>query len=186
MRALEQETSGTAAEDLSQEGYEILLRVHSFSPECWAESKPLLQQDWKLIGNVFQAAVALYCISSLQSLSVLPLTSSLRARCATHGQVLQVFLNAALSSPRMKRYMLWPLVVLGVEAVHGGAAMRTFVARELTEISRALGMYVPLAGKGVLDRFWASGETRWDACFDRPYAFVTQLAVDISGIIPQG
>lgn len=80
--------------------------------------------------------------------------------------------------------MLWPLVMLGMEAVHGGAAMRSFVAKELPELSRHIGTYVPLTAKAVLEKFWASGETRWDACFDRPYAFAAQIAVDLSGVVP--
>lgn len=176
--------NATRAEGLSQEAYEILERVYGFLPEQWAKSKPSSQEDWTLIGNVYQAAVALYCILSLQSLSVLPATSVLRARCNTHGQLLRVLLNEGLSSPKMKRFMIWPLVLLGVEAVHGGAAMRAFVAKQLPELSRDIGTYVPLTAKRVLELFWNSGETRWDACFDRPYAFTTQIAVDTSRLLP--
>lgn len=171
------------AENLAQEAYRILDRIHGFSPEQWTESKPLSKEDWILLGNIYQAAVALYCISSLQNLSVLPLSSSLRAQCATHGQILNSHLNKALSSPRVKRFMIWPLVVLGVEAVHGGLAMRTFVQDQLLEMNRHVGTYVPVTAKGVLERFWASCETGWDSCFDRPYAFTTQIAVDMSGIL---
>ncbi|KIX09109.1 uncharacterized protein Z518_00187 [Rhinocladiella mackenziei CBS 650.93] len=182
MRAAKYEPTGT--EDHSQEAYEILGRIHGFSPEQWAESKPSSKEDWMLLGNVYQAAVALYGISSLQSLSLLPLTCSLRTHCATHGRFLQVLLNEALSSPRTKRFVLWPLVLLGMEAVNGGAAMRAFVEKQLPQMSRHVGTHVPLTAKGVLERFWASGETRWDACFDRPYVFVAQIAVDLSGILP--
>lgn len=79
-------------------------------------------------------------------------------------------------------FMLWPMVLLGVEAVNGGAAMRAFVAEKLAEMSRGVGTHVPLTAKGVLESFWASGETCWDACFDRPYAFTTQIAVDTSRV----
>lgn len=174
----------TGAEDLTQEAYGILSRIHSFSPEQWAESKPSSKEDWMLLGNVYQAAVALYCISSLQSLWVLPLAPSLRALCTTHGQFLQVLLSEALSSPRLNRFLLWPLVVLGMEAVNGGAAIRAFVRKQLPEMSRYIGTYVPLMARDVLERFWASGETRWDACFDRPYVFATQIGVDISRMLP--
>ena len=181
MRAMEH--ASTEARDISQEGYKILSRIHGFSPEELAQSKPASKEDWILLGSIYQAAVALYCISSLQSLAAFPATSSLRARCAAHGLVLQELLNEALSSPRIKRFMLWPLVVLGVEAVHSDASMRAFVEKQLPEMSRHIGTYVPLMAKSVLESFWASGETHWDACFDRPYAFVTQIAVDVSNIL---
>ncbi|KAG2421613.1 hypothetical protein HFD88_005588 [Aspergillus terreus] len=167
---------------LTHEASNILNRIHAFSSEQWTMSKPSSKEDWILVGNVYQAAVALYCILSLQSLSVLPRTPLLRARQTYHGQHLQALLNEALPSPRIKRFILWPLVVLGVQAVNGGAGMRAFVREQLPEMSRHIGSYVPLTAKDVLEKFWASGETRWDACFDRPYALATQIAVDLSGL----
>lgn len=174
----------TSTEDLLQEAYEIHRRVHGFSSEQWAKSKPLSKEDWMLTGNTYQVAVKLYCISSLQGLSILPATPSLRAQCTKHGRHLQVLLNEALSSPQIKRFMIWPLVLLGVEAVNGGAAMRAFVVNQLSELSRDVGTYAPLTARGVLESFWASGETCWDTCFDRPYIFTTQIAVDTSRILP--
>lgn len=171
------------AENLSQEAYGILDRINNFSAEPWAESKPSAKEDWTLMGNVYHVAVEMYCISSLQSLSVLPSTPSLRARCTIYGQLLQGLLHDALSSQRTKRFMIWPLVVLGVEAVHGTAAMQTFVKQQLLEMSRHTGSYAPLMAKAVFERFWYSGETDWDSCFDRPYAFTTQFSVDMSRIL---
>jgi hypothetical protein len=69
----------------------------------------------------------------------------------------------------------------------GGASssggIRDFVAAQLPVLARHGGTYMPLVAKEVLERFWASGETRWDACFDRPYAFVMLIAVDTSRIM---
>ncbi|KAL1854608.1 hypothetical protein Plec18167_003271 [Paecilomyces lecythidis] len=177
-------TKLTVPEDLSHEAYEILDRIDGFSTERWAESRSSSKEDWILLGNIYRTAVALYCISSLQSVSVLPLSSSLRVRCSTHGQLLHILLNEALSSPRINRFMLWPLVVLGVQAANGDLEMRLFVEKQLPEMSRRVGTSVPLTAKGVIEKFWASGETRWDACFDRPYVFVTQIAVDLQQFIP--
>ncbi|RHZ67331.1 uncharacterized protein CDV56_107698 [Aspergillus thermomutatus] len=178
VRASKKESAGL--EDLAEGAYGILSRIHIFSSEQWSESKPSSKEEWMTVGNVYRAAVALYCVLSLQSLSVLPLTSLLRASCTTHGQLLQVLLSGALLSPKIKRFLLWPLVVLGVEAVNGGPVMRAFVREQLPEMSRHIGSYVPLTAKGVLEKFWASGETSWDACFDRPYTLATQIAVDLS------
>jgi hypothetical protein len=172
------------AEELSQLAYEMLGRIDDFSPTQWAESKFSSKEEWMLLGDIFQAAVALYCILSLQSLSILPISPSLRARCTMHGHLLQVLLNKALQSPSLKRFLLWPLVLLGVEAVNGDLAMRAFVVKQLPEMSRHFGTYVPLTAKEVLERFWASGETRWDVCFERPYAFTMQIAVDLSQLSP--
>lgn len=70
--------------------------------------------------------------------------------------------------------------MLGVEAVHSGNDMRIFVLNHLEEMSRNVGTYIPLTGKEALEKFWASGRTDWDACFDKPYAFVMQASVDVS------
>ena len=181
MQATRHDPSTT--EKCAQEAYSIAARVHDFSPERWAQPKPSSNKDWMRLGNIYQAAVGLYCILSLQSLSVLPRSLSLRTQCARHAQILQVLVKQALSSPKTKRFMIWPLVVLGVEAVHGDSALRTSVGQQLVELSRYAGTYVPLLAKSVLERFWVSGETAWDSCFDRPYAFTTQIAVDMSAII---
>jgi hypothetical protein len=174
----------TGAGYLSQEAYEILDRIQDFSPEQWSRSKSSSVEDWMLLGNSYQAAVSLYCILSLQSLAVLPTAPVLRARCSTHGQRLQEILNEGLSSPKLKRFMIWPLVLLGVEAVHDGTAMRAFVAKQLPQLSHDIGTYVPLMAKRVLEQFWDSGKTGWDACFDKSYVFTTQIAVDTSHMLP--
>lgn len=174
---------GPKLEVLCQEAHAIQTRLHDFSPEQWANTKPRSKQDWALIGSIYQTALMLYCASSLNSLSVLPTTPALRAECAAHARRLHLALAQAVTNSKIKRFTLWPLVVLGVEAAHaGGGAMRDFVAGQLPVLSREAGTYVPLTAKGVLERFWASGETGWDACFDRPYAMVMQIAVDTSRI----
>lgn len=173
-----------ATEAFQKESFEILERINCFSPHRLAQSKSSNQEVWALVGLVYQATVALYCILSLQSLSILPDTPALRVQCATHGRLMQTLLVEALASKSLKRFMIWPLVVLGVEAVHGDPPMRTFVAKELSELSQSVGSYVPLTAKRVLGEFWASGKTRWDACFDRPYVFTGQIAVDTSGLMP--
>ncbi|KAK5625752.1 hypothetical protein RRF57_001468 [Xylaria bambusicola] len=169
--------------DLSPQAYEILNCICAFSPQQWTGSKSSSKLDWVLLGKAYQAAVTLYCILSLQSVSILPLESSLRARCATQSGLLQGLLTRTLSSPRTKRFMLWPLVLLGVEAIHCSQIMRSFVEAQLSQLSSDIGSSAPLVAKDILTRFWASGETRWDACFDNPYVFSSQLAVDISHIL---
>lgn len=168
------------AKTFTTEAFKILNRIQAFSPETWAESKPSAHDDWVLVGNIYQYAVALYCILSLQSLSVLPRTAALRETCKLSANLLQILLREGVPSPRLKTFFLWPLIVLGVEAVHSDNDMRVFVLKNLEDMSRNVGTYIPLTGKDVLERFWASGSTDWDACFDKPYAFVMQASVDVS------
>lgn len=185
LRATQQQEllSPTGAEsNFADQGYGILNRIHDVSLIHWAQSKPSLQEDWILVGTIYQCSVALYCVLSLQSLSVFPSSPELRALCAAHGRTLQSHLIGGLATPKISRVLLWPLVVLGVEAVHGDAEMRGFVVTQLQLLSRDVGTSVPITAKNLLESFWESGDTRWDACFDRAYAFTTQIAVDNSRI----
>ncbi|ETS80026.1 hypothetical protein PFICI_07555 [Pestalotiopsis fici W106-1] len=174
------------AEETALDAYRTLDRIHAFSPILWTESRSLLsRQDWMRVSSAYQTAVALYCILALQSASLIPETPSMRSQCAEHGHHLQSVLVECLASSRTKRFMVWPLVVLGVEAVHKGAApIRAFVADRLPELSCDLGTSVPLTAKAVLEAFWASGNERWDDCFDRQYIFTTQIAPDTSQLFP--
>lgn len=178
MRAAKQMPTG--AVDFTHEAYETLNRIQQFSPEQWAESKPSAKrEDWVLLGKIHQAALALYCINSLQSLSVLPQIPFLRSCRTSHSQQLQTLLEQGLPVPSINLFMLWPLIVLGVEAVTGGVALRAFVQEQLPDMSRRTGMLAPLTAKNVLQRFWDSRETGWDSCFDRPCAFVMDPAVNV-------
>ncbi|AEO58617.1 hypothetical protein MYCTH_2065658 [Thermothelomyces thermophilus ATCC 42464] len=174
--------------EMAQEALETLERVRAFSPDHWASTKPRSRPDWALIGHIYHAAVALYWASSLQSLSVLQAAAPPPPLCATaQARLLRGLLVRALACPHLRHFILWPLVVLGVQAAgEGGAAARDFVAAELPSLARSGGTRAPLTAKRVLERFWALGETRWDACFDRPYAFVMQIAADTSRIVSGG
>jgi hypothetical protein len=56
--------------------------------------------------------------------------------------------------------------------------IRAFVVQALLALAHHSGSCVPLTAKQVLEAFWASGQTGWDACFARPYVFTGQIAVD--------
>jgi hypothetical protein len=176
-----------------EEAQTILQRIHGFSPEQWAESKPAANDDWRLVGRIYQAALTIYCTRSLHTLPIRPsptdnlLNAQSELHAITQQLLLHELLGIALANNRIQRFLLWPLIVHGVEACHGHGDGRTreFVKEQLCEMSRQVGSYAPLAAKGVLERFWASGETGWDACFDRPYLFLNQFAVDMIGISPE-
>lgn len=208
---------------------QILSRIQeSFSPSAWTTLKLVsLQvspaesaaQGWLLIARIYQAATALYCLLSLRHLLV---AHSVDATVYTQARLLRALLGEGLASPRMKRFLVWPLVVLGVvsfslslsrdpdttvkeEGMAGGVdgncpggdedgggkdgaeeerndgerdEAREFVRMQLAELGWHMGSCVPLTAKAVLERFWASGKTDWDACFATPYVFTGQIAVD--------
>lgn len=174
---------------LSGEGYQLLAGINLFSPNHWAQSKPSSsKKDWVLIASIYHAAVVVYCISSLRSLAVFPRAGNalLDSQRATHAPGLRDLLVRGLAVQSVRRFTLWPLVVLGVEAT--SSDMQAFVAEHLEALSQDVGTYVPLAAKGALGRFWErGGEGGWDGCFgERAYAFTTQIAVDISRVEYEG
>ncbi|KAL2150544.1 hypothetical protein VTH82DRAFT_7107 [Thermothelomyces myriococcoides] len=174
--------------ELVKEALETLERIRTFDPDLWASTKPRSQSDWALMGHIYHVAAMMYWSSSLQSISVLlSTTPSLPpppVPCAVaQVPLLHSLLTRAVACPHLRHFTLWPLVVLGVQAAgEDGVGARDFVAAELPALARSGGTNAPLTAKRVLERFWASGETQWDACFDRPYAFVMQIAVDTSRI----
>ncbi|KAB8230415.1 uncharacterized protein BDW43DRAFT_285881 [Aspergillus alliaceus] len=100
--------------DLTDEAYGILNRIRVFSPGQWAGYKSAPNEEWVFLGNMQQTSITLYCISSLQNLSVLPSIRFLTDVRMANAKLLRVFLGDSLLSPRINRFMVWALVVLGV------------------------------------------------------------------------
>ncbi|RYP76215.1 hypothetical protein DL769_003686 [Monosporascus sp. CRB-8-3] len=153
---------------------DLLEQIHDFSPGDWIKGKATAtsKREWLLIGSAYQSAVALYCIMSLQSLSILPSALYITAMDAAHYERLIQLLKQALSIPHLRNCLMWPLIVLGARAVYESADDREFVDEQLKELSRVGGTALPLTAEAALKRFWASGKTGWDDCFDKPYIFL--------------
>ncbi|KAE8389291.1 hypothetical protein BDV23DRAFT_173186 [Aspergillus alliaceus] len=133
--------------DLTDEAYGILNRIRSAPNE-----------EWVFLGNMQQTSITLYCISSLQNLSVLPPIRFLTDVRMANAKLLWVFLGDTTDD----------------------AVLRVFVQEKLQSLKYSTGTYVPPMAKGLLEIFWPSGETRWKACFNRPYTFVMYMVVDVN------
>ncbi|BCS21465.1 Zn(II)2Cys6 transcription factor [Aspergillus puulaauensis] len=169
--------------DLKTEATEVLTTIQSFNPTTYAASRPPKSRpDWILLAQTIQSAVTIYCISSLQSVEILPYSPPLQSCKTTARQTLHTLLSKSLPTARFGTSVLWALVVLGVDAVHDSPSMRAFVSESLGPLSRAQGSYVPRMAREFLERFWASGRTDWDGCFDRPYALAMQWTVSRHGL----
>ena len=160
-------------QDLSAEAQAVLDHIDAFSPQQWAVSNPSdFSSAWLLVGEIFHSALILYCISSLQSISLFPFSPELQTRRSEQRDRLMLLLTEGLESPLLKRSLLWPLVVAGFEARDASDIERKFVRRYLDDQSQELGSSQPLVAKAAFERFWGGSRTRWDDCFDRPYAFM--------------
>jgi hypothetical protein len=150
----------------------LLHDINVFSPAEWACSIGTGAEELQSLGLIYQSAVALYCILSLQSVSLLDETEELELERASHYERLLLLLRAAFLSPRLKMAVFWPFCVAGVAGVSGSAADRAFINEKLLHMNRSIGQPTPMILRGVLQRFWCSDSKCWDGCFDRRYCFI--------------
>ncbi|GKT46182.1 uncharacterized protein ColSpa_06363 [Colletotrichum spaethianum] len=158
---------------IQSEAEDLLTKIIGFSPETWSETKDKSQEDHLMMAQVYQSAVVLFGISSLESAGAILLSAGWAAVKKIHSCRLLRLLEKTAASCVLKNCTAWPIMVAGFEAKSGKATARAFILGRLEEESRALGVYVPLAAKGVLERFYASSGNSWDDCFDSPYALIT-------------
>jgi hypothetical protein len=172
---------------------DILRRIRAFPTDKWAAevvvglcggssaSQPDLA-GWHAVASIYQSAVAIYCISSLlhdecgnsnrldDQLGPRQVLNNARDACR---RVLVSRLREVTSCTQLRKLVLWPLVVAGVEAEDEDT--KKFVVGELTWVSNALGTAAPLVAKDLLEnRVWrlGLGGRSWDELFDQPYVFV--------------
>ncbi len=150
------------------EANELLERIVNFSPETWAKSNESFFEEWLLMARISQSAVFLYCVSSLRALLVPVPVLKLK-----HQAQLLLLLKTGLESQRLKRCIMWPLVVAGAGLVDSSLEEREWVDKRLLEMSQIMGTYSPLIARVVLKKFWYSGKTEWDECFDEPRIFIS-------------
>ncbi|KAK0671461.1 putative C6 zinc finger domain protein [Cercophora samala] len=162
----------------NQTALDLLAQIDRFSPEDWASnlgsSSVFAKRDeFLVIGRLFHASVALYCILSLLSTGALTPTHEVEVLRARYARVLFSILETGMATPRARKRMTWPLIVAGVEAAGAGADVQRYIGRCLVDMARDQGISPPLVAKRLLERFWVrGGEKRWDDCWDGAYAFV--------------
>ncbi|KAE8370637.1 fungal-specific transcription factor domain-containing protein [Aspergillus caelatus] len=168
-----QTTSSPITEITRATAHKILEHIEAFSPEDWTGTNSEAREDWLLLGRMYKSSVALYCISSLQNLSILPSSKYYTAMRTVHGTCLYTLLPKVTHRPRIKHLTIWPLVVAGMQAVDASPNVRRIVDELLSDLSKVMGCPTPMLASAVFHRFWTSGQTRWDECFDKAYVFVT-------------
>jgi hypothetical protein len=155
----------------------ILDHALAFSPEELADknANERTRASWLLMGRVHQSAVVLYCILALQHVRLLPSRKSaaIERAASAHYDRLLLDLKEGFRQVHFKTCLFWPLVVAGARAARGSAFERAFITEQLGEAVKDIGSSMPVLARATLVRFWESGKTGWDECFDQPYIFVT-------------
>lgn len=201
-----QETFGSSTAIDCESTEEILSRVCDFPVADWAAQVTTLQsivrkdredkdkptntpyfaaRHWLQVGQAYQAAVALYCISSLSTTDH-ELRNSI-AKVIFNKSSLHRFLSCSLTNiantgdSRLRKLVLWPLVIAGIEdsGIEQPGAFSEFVQSQLLWASRASGTASPLVASALVRRIWQqrkltteySRSPCWDDLFDKPYVF---------------
>ncbi|KAK1832587.1 fungal-specific transcription factor domain-containing protein [Podospora conica] len=163
---------------LTVESLVLLDTIEAFAPDSTPhppDQKDCQRATLVVLGHIFQAAVALYCILSLQSVGALPVSSDLARKRRAHAEQLLGLMEQTRTCRAARQALTWPLVVAGVELAgrSGAWEARSWVAKGLSQLGREVGTANPGTARALLERFWErGGEGGWDGCFDAPYALV--------------
>ncbi|KAK4174203.1 putative C6 zinc finger domain protein [Triangularia setosa] len=163
---------------MTQVALDILHQIERFSPEEWVSNIDSSvfadREEFLIIGRIFHASVALYCILSLLSSGTLIPTPEVEVSRARHARALFSILETGMATPRARKRMTWPLIVAGVEAARADGDVQRYIGRCLVDMAKDQGIAPPLVAKRLLERFWVgrSEQKRWDDCWDGAYAFI--------------
>ncbi|KAK1966349.1 C6 zinc finger domain-containing protein [Colletotrichum sublineola] len=155
------------------EAEDLLTKITDFLPESWSETRNRLREEHLMMAQIYQSAVVLFGILSLQSAGAVSWSAGWAAVRKIHSNRLFSLLKKSATSEILKNCAAWPLIVAGFEAKSLSHTTRAFILGRLDEESQELGVYLPLAAKEVLERFYASPGSQWDDCFVSPHALVT-------------
>ncbi|KAK1991318.1 C6 zinc finger domain-containing protein [Colletotrichum falcatum] len=155
------------------EAEDLLTKITDFSPESWSETRDKSREEHLMMAQIYQSAVVLFGIRSLQSAGAVSSSAGWTAVRKMHSVRLFSLLKESATSEVLKHCTAWPLVVAGFEAKILSPTIRAFIRLRLEEESRDLGVYLPSAAKDVLEKFYASSGSQWDDCFDSPHALIT-------------
>lgn len=153
----------------TQKVWNIFSRIEIFVPEEWAKQDEYYDER-VAVGQMYQSATAIYCIMTMQDLKVFPYDDMhLVVSRTRHGDRLLANLKIATQSPRLVKFIMWPLVVAGVEAAYRGKGVHRWIEGKLAEVSCDMGFSSPLKARSVLRRYWREAVPGWDQCFGQAY-----------------
>lgn len=178
---------------------DLLKRIMAFSVDDWTTNidpspqpkrsdKTAIQRQnellgWQRVASIYQSAVALYCISALLSPECsidntqTPQDIDIPLLKSSYRDALLQDLRDVASDPKsnLRKYLLWPTVIAGIELDVDDKESQTFILGELGWASKTLGTASVLVAQDLLKRTWGSGKSgtrNWDHLFDKAYAFV--------------
>lgn len=178
---------------------DILTRILQFSPLEWVATNlcdnnsampsdiqaiKAMMSGWLSIAEIYHAAVTLYCIGSLAPFaeSIPSISSVSQTRITSHDSIklhLVKIFSATDERTQMKKLLLWPLVIAGIETGSVDGDFRLFIKTQLNWMSSTLGTFAPIEARQFLESHWrfldnypSTQEKPWSLVFDKHYVFV--------------
>ncbi len=161
----------------------IAHQVHEYSPDSWVETYTIPPPEVSaLYARAFKLATILYALLSLPATLSQPFAQQVGQGQSDASQGISdariyyrkllwdavVFGERGLISSPPGR-MCWPLAVLGVACYDSTAQEHNTITSLLAEMRGSPSIDSgPALLLDTLPRFWASGKTAWDDCFDTP------------------
>ncbi|KAJ6779757.1 hypothetical protein PWT90_06289 [Aphanocladium album] len=147
-----------------------------------------LKDQAQVMGPLYALAIRLYGILTLPDAAITAWVSSsaeiekahpVIPGCSVYESVrrqhrdgLLRMLRELWDKARLKKWLGWPLVVLGVALAHDTSRNKNFVEESLWAIWAIPD--IPSSSIAALEKlrvFWLSGKTEWEECFDEPIPF---------------
>lgn len=164
---------------------QLFREIDNFDPNAWAENVDFYQGDvTPAIGQIFQIATRLHSIVALPASIIAPALVIVYPGLAGSGTLRSVCDSVRISQrakllARLRdtwpslgdtENMDWPLLVAGVALADGPAEDKEYVARLLDGLWQGpLDDVTSLLAREKLRRFWRSGLSGWEDCFDEPF-----------------
>ncbi|KAK5988068.1 Phomenoic acid biosynthesis cluster-specific transcriptional regulator-like protein [Cladobotryum mycophilum] len=132
---------------------------------CWPRTDDL----FFTIAQIFRSAVAVYGNLTVPCIYSACDCQKLRE---FHRDNLFHLIRTVVNYPVHAVSIFWPLVVAGVAARTGDE--RGLIGEHILSIVHGIYNHGtgPIVALAVLRKFWESGKTEWDECFDRPYSIM--------------
>ncbi|KAL7934408.1 hypothetical protein V8C35DRAFT_41657 [Trichoderma chlorosporum] len=153
---------------------EILQRIDMYSIPIMKEPLDEAKVNALLfISLLFKASVAVFAALTLPCTSKCSPSKSCADLQKFHRANLFHLLDTTAEFLPLLDHILWPVVVAGTAAATG-----TVENQMLVEMYLLNGVRDPFTGGctgaalATMRRFWASGKTEWDDCFDQPHAWM--------------
>lgn len=130
-------------------------------------------QNLLFVSLLFKSAVAVFASLTLPCTSRCPSHKPCARVHEAHRANLFHLLDTTSEFLPLLDHILWPVVVAGTAAATGSVEDRMLVEMYLLNGARD-----PFTGGctgsalATMRRFWGSGRTRWDECFDQPHAWM--------------